>query len=76
MQYYINSKRNKKNKKVTCYVLVLCFLYLDICRITNSPYEQDEASEIIIDYEHEWPVKANSRRDGEVQQDVGSPPFF
>lgn len=49
---------------------------LDNCRINNSPYEQDEPREIVVDYEHEQSVKDNSLRDQEVQQDVRSPPVF
>lgn len=52
------------------------FSFLDICRINNPPYEKDEPREIVIDYEHKRSVKGDSRRDGEVQQGVVSPPFF
>lgn len=61
-------KRDKKESNVHS--------SLDICRISNSPYEQDEPCDIVIDYEHEWPVEGNSRGDREVQLGVRSPPIL
>lgn len=69
MQYYIKSQRQMDKSERFRFTL-------DPCRIGNSPYEQDEPCEIVIDYEHERPVEGNSWRNGEVQQDVGSPPIF
>ena len=51
------------------------FTRLNICRIKNSPYEQNEACEIVIDYEHEWSVKGDSRGDKELQGGVTPPPI-
>lgn len=71
MQYYIYSKR-EKGQKGECKV----HSSLDFCRINNSPYEQDEPCDTVIDYEHEWSAKGDSWRDREVQHDVRSPPVF
>lgn len=48
---------------------------LDICWIGNSSHEQDKPSEIVVYNQQEWAVEGNSRRDGEIQHDVVSPPF-
>ena len=68
MQSYIKSQRQMDKSER--------FRSSLACRIRDSPYEQDEPCKIVIDYHHERPVECNSRRNGEVQQDVGSLPIF
>lgn len=64
--------REKRPKKEECDVL----FRLDILGINNSPDEQDEPREIIIDYQHERSVEGYSWGDREVQHDVRSPLVF
>lgn len=49
---------------------------LHVCGIHQPPDEQNEPRDVVVDYEHERSVEGNSRGDGEVQHDVGSPPVL
>jgi len=65
------AEEKKKGQKGDCDV----HSSLNICWIKNSSHEQNEACEIVIDYEHERSVKGDSRGDREVQGDVSAPPL-